>query len=328
MTVHFARESETVDAENCLIQSTASKAPIYPSLPGKHDIAGFRIGGNGMGNCFFAYFHAVVMAIEYRQPLISPTWWSIKLGPLLRREFSLRRYGTMFRPHPDEISGIGKIVRLATLWMGRKRIDLRFRKSDTQPSRHGLTVIEAPYDYSFDGLHAYRDVIRQRLLDILQTKVPTPNWGGEPFIAVHIRLGDFIPVQTSSDKITSLVDGLRIPLSWYAGVIQRMRSVFPELPIYIFSDGREHELAELLAIEGVSLRRESSDIADLLKMSEAKILIGSHSTFSRWATFLGNMPSVWLKTDKPNERPAGSMTPAFFLTDNFEVITRKAVGIQ
>ena len=55
-------------------------------------------------------------------------------------------------------------------------------------------------------------------------------------------------------------------------MIRRVRSVFPNLPIHIFSDGREKELAEILAVEGVSLRREPTDILDLLALAQAKLL--------------------------------------------------------
>src|SRR5689334_14157367 len=89
---------------------------IYPSLPAGHDFGLVRIVGAGIGNCLYAYFHAVVMAQESNCPIIAPTWQSFRIGPLLRRERSLRRYGKMFRAHPDEIDGLMKAIWLMLLW--------------------------------------------------------------------------------------------------------------------------------------------------------------------------------------------------------------------
>src|SRR6185437_1273319 len=115
-----------------------------------------------------------------------------------------------------------------------------------------------------------------------------PAWGHGEYAAAHIRLGDFRAAQPEQ-VLSGRVDGVRIPLAWYQRVIERVRETHPDLPIQIFSDGREHELNDLLAISGVTLRREPSDIGDLLALAQARLLIGSNSTFSRWAAFLGNM---------------------------------------
>jgi hypothetical protein len=318
---------------------------IYPSLPAGHDLSGIRIGGNGMGNCFFAYFHAVVMAQEVKGRLIAPTWWSVKIGPLLRREVTLRRYGTMFRPHPDEISGLHKALRLMRFWSSRRRVYVPV--TNLPENCHKLTVVEIPpggdnvYGFTFVGLQAHREMIRRRLLDIIITPpAEMPQWGASAYAAAHIRLGDFIKVpgdQLKRDRVNPLLrpdqrnkpqatDGLRIPLVWYGNVIRRVRTLYPDLPVYIFSDGREEELSEILTIEGVSLRREGSDVADLLKLAQARLLIGSFSTFSRWATFLGNMPSIWLKTDIEMEPPSSATTPILFIEEDVENITHEAIS--
>jgi hypothetical protein len=117
-----------------------------------------------------------------------------------------------------------------------------------------------------------------------------------------VRLGDFVNADTANVK-RGTGDGFRIPLDWYAAVIGRVSKIFPEMPVRIFTDGREHELADLLRIPGVALQREPNDISDLLALSQARLIIGSNSTFSRWAAFLGNMPGIWFKTNRVPERP-------------------------
>jgi hypothetical protein len=140
-------------------------------------------------------------------------------------------------------------------------------------------------------------------------------------------LGDFLPTQPDQ-IITGRVPNMRISMAWYERVIRRVRSVFPDLPIHIFSDGREHELAQLLALSGVSLRQEPTDVADLLALAQAKLLIGSNSTFSRWAAFLGDMPSIWLKTTLLPEQPTSDRTAILYVADDCDVITPEAVAAR
>ncbi|CAM6054515.1 unnamed protein product [Sphagnum tenellum] len=296
-------------------------ATIYPSLPGAADFGVIRIGGNGMGNCLYPYFHAAVMAKKYNCQMLAPLWWSIKIGPVLRGEFSLRRYGKMFRAHPDEIVGLRRALRL--LMPGpRKRIYVRVGDQfyETEPS--GLTVVKAVMGkFSFDGLHPHRAFIRQRLLEILITQPEQqPQWGNGAYAAAHIRLGDFAEPKTNLLQIDD-VEGIRIPLDWYRKAILRVRALHPNLPIYVFSDGYEYELRSILDIPDVRIHREPNDVGDLLALAQARLLIGSNSTFSRWAAFLGNMSSIWLKTRRQSEKPTDADVPIFYVADDFETIT-------
>ena len=309
------------------MKGLATRSPVcmvYPSLPGGPDFGIIRIAGAGIGNCLYAYFHAVVIAKEISGRVIAPTWSSVKVGPLLRRERSLRRYGTMFRAHPDEIHGFLKAIRLALLWPKHKSIEIRVGQG-VRAAVNGLTVVRVPsHEFTFGGLHQHRNMIRSRLLEILTNPpMETPKWGAGGYAAAHIRLGDFVTAPTSNFRQT-FRDGERIPLTWYERVIRRVRTTFPEIPVYIFSDGREHELAGVTKIEGVSLQREPNDVADLLSLAQARLLIGSNSTFSRWAAFLGDMPSIW-PNNKIREKPSGESTSILYVADDFEQITRKAV---
>ena len=56
--------------------------------------------------------------------------------------------------------------------------------------------------------------------------------------------------------------------------------------------GMSTELANIMKIDGVSLRREPNDVAGLSARASAAA-DWVNSTFSRWAAFLGDMPSVW-----------------------------------
>jgi hypothetical protein len=233
----------------------------------------------------------------------------------------------LFRAHPDEISGVAKLVRLALLWQGHSRMVIRVDQP-SRPAASGLTIVEVPpHDFTFVGLHPYRDLIRNRLIEILAARPGNaPDWGAGAYAAAHIRLGDFRTSQ-SSDLRRTFRDGERIPLAWYIQAIKQVRNVYPDLPIHVYSDGHEHELAEITSIESVTLRREPNDVADLLALAQARLLIGSNSTFSRWAAFLGNMPSIWPNT-KLREKPTAEETPILYVSDDFEKITRDAVAVS
>ena len=64
---------------------------------------------------------------------------------------------------------------------------------------------------------------------------------------------------------------------------------------------------------GATLYRSGSDMTDLLAMSGASILVGSNSTYSRWAVFLGDMPSIWVKREVQEEKPSGAETPILYV---------------
>jgi hypothetical protein len=97
-------------------------------------------------------------------------------------------------------------------------------------------------------------------------------------------------------------------MSWYINLTRALRKRYGDKPIYIFSDGDEKLLKPILD-QGAILYRTGSDMTDLLAMSGASILVGSNSTYSRWAAFLGNMPSIWLKTVVELEKPSAPATP-------------------
>ena len=59
---------------------------IYPKLSEKDGIL-FRLGGAGLGNILFTYARAVIYVQNHEDAeMIWPTWFSFKLGPILRHE--------------------------------------------------------------------------------------------------------------------------------------------------------------------------------------------------------------------------------------------------
>ena len=55
----------------------------------------------------------------------------------------------------------------------------------------------------------------------------------------------------------------------------------------------DEDLQEILELENCKRVHFGSAISDMLGLSNAKILISSASTFSMWASFLGQHPTIW-----------------------------------
>jgi len=110
-----------------------------------------------------------------------------------------------------------------------------------------------------------------------------------PFIAIHIRRGDFKKFSTNVGLLSSI---------YYSHAIRKIdSSLGGNLPLIVFSD--EISLARVLLKEynsriamWVSPPSDSSPIESLLLMSDATGIIIANSTYSWWAARLGRAKQV------------------------------------
>jgi hypothetical protein len=276
-----------------------------------HDLWFVRMSGSGLGNAFYNYFQAVALADRCDATVIVPPWFSVKIGPMLRGQSGKRFYLGMFKPYRGEMRGLRKLWVLLSRYRRRQVVEI----DGCRPAalaKGMLNIVTVNNKFTFEGLYPHRDAIRQRILGIVNDPVPPGHcWGQGKFIAVHVRMGEF--AQASDTKvITGGQSNVRIPLSWYVHLVKNLCARYPQMPVSIFSDGKERELAPLLE-SGATLYRSGSDMTDLLAMSSASILVGSNSTYSRWAAFLGDMPSIWVKRELQEEKPSGPDTPILYV---------------
>jgi hypothetical protein len=269
------------------------------------------MSGSGLGNAFYNYFQAVVLAEQCDATVIVPPWFSLKIGPILRRQSGKRFYLGMFKPYRGEIRGLHKLWIFLSRYRNRKLVEVDGSRP-VELAKGALNIVTVNNKFTFEGLYRHRDAIRQRILGIVNDPVPPDHcWGRGKFIAVHVRLGEFAQV-SDTKLIIGGQSNVRIPLSWYARLVKKLRARYPQMPILIFSDGKEQELTPLLEL-GASQYRSGSDMTDLLAMSSASVLVGSNSTYSRWAAFLGDMPSIWIKREVQEEKPSGPDTPILYV---------------
>jgi len=146
-------------------------------------------------------------------------------------------------------------------------------------------------DY-FAPLRGHHEAIGSALRAILKPAHVPPR-KVTAFIAIHIRRGDFT-MPTSDQQLREGGINYRVPVEWYREVLRAIRAgVGAAVPAVVFSDGDPRDLLEILKEPLTSLHSSRSAVSDLLTMSQAGVLIASGSTFSMWASFLGQVPSVW-----------------------------------
>jgi len=254
----------------------------YPYF-GRIDLGYFRIGGAGLGNILFPWSRAVLACDEFGLVLIEPTWSTMKFGPILRGEIDKRNYNTLFQPANNSLRGIKKIK----LLVNSRRID------ETKLKTLGLKKIIADnYELvEFKGLKNYFWDIRHKQEIVLDKliKISRPEhlvgikdvYRGT--IGIHIRRGDF----SSFGRDTSM--------DWFIDALRMTRKMIGKsVKANIYSDSDSSDLIGILAEDNISLVNHGSALADLLSLSCHSMLIGSaNSTFSMWASYLGQMPSIW-----------------------------------
>ncbi len=184
--------------------------------------------------------------------------------------------------------------------------------------RDALVVFKGPGEY-FRPLYGCHELINQEL----EARV-RPRWRiaaaeasrGRP-IGVHVRRGDFGTARSASDFVTS--GNLRTPIEWFAATLDHVRAVIgSDVPAFVVSDGPRSDLEALLRRPSVAFARTGSAIGDLLALSRSRLLIASGgSTFSAWAAYLGQMPTLtipgqplsWYKLRNCNGYYVGEFDP-------------------
>lgn len=249
------------------------KKYIYPKLPSIHHFI-IRFRGSGLANCLFIYARAVLLSKKHNIAILNPSWIQFNIGPYLRREKDKRHYNGLFKP-------FGK-ANFLKHWL---LLSQKKNSEDISPDsfKKGIIYVEGLKNY-FEDIRFNSETVKNHLLSIVNEKdIQAYNKQTEEFIAVHVRLGDY-----SLDARTNL--------DWFIDKIKFIQSnISKEITFYIFSDGTENELLELLKIKNCKLVFFGSALADILVLSKAKLILASDSTFSAWGAYLGQVPIVFNK---------------------------------
>ena len=222
--------------------------------------------------------------------MISPIWWQIDVFRLWQRCRDTRFYTGLFLTPSNAVTGFKRLSLLSRL--PRVSEDQR-SLSSSNTDNDGLVIEFTGNGDYFGSLLQEHDIVRNELLALTREEHKSGlAFNFRKSISVHVRLGDFSPAN-ESEVFTSGYNR-RIYLNWYAEAVSALRcSVGADWPVYIFSDGTDNELRPLLSIHGARRITFGSALADLWALSHAQVLVASGSTFSMWAAYLGQIPSIW-----------------------------------
>jgi hypothetical protein len=250
----------------------------------KWDFGPFRLLGSGLGNLLFPWARFVLGSKQHNLEAVAPTWATLKLGPLLRRELDARFYLGLFRPSPHQVAGWRKLWLLATAHrVDEAQLSELPRPAVSRGGTNRLIVFEGIRD-GFSSLPRAASPVLDELQRItIERHRGDLRYRPSRCISMHVRLGDFRDI--------SLVT----PVPWFVGIAKGLRQELgQDWPIHIFSDGTDEELAPLLSLPDSRHVSFGSSVADLLAMSRANVLIASRlSTFNMWSFYLGRMPVIW-----------------------------------
>lgn len=241
---------------------------VYPQLS-PYDLGWFRISGAGLANCMFVAARAYILSEKYKCKFIAPTWSKFSIGPILRKEKDKRIYFRLFRN-----MGITGVLKL---WLIIKSL---FNSTEIYSVR-GLGNYFVDLNENYHAVRIYYDrIIRKDVIKSVDSNEL------KNIIAVHIRLGDYVP-------------SLRVDINWYKLLIEDILQKHPKQKFYVFSDGTDEELQSVLSLNNVRRKFYGNALADMYAISKCKLLIASDSTFSAWGSYLGYVPIIFNKRHFP-----------------------------
>lgn len=234
-----------------------------------------RVGRCGLCNMLYPWARAIVFARANACEVLAPSWSRFnRIGPWLRHERDKRLYLNQF-------TNIGYVSGLRKLWT------LSFRRDEVKMFE-GMAG-------GFGPILAQASLVRKELFRIVSPRILREvEKLPQEFIGVHVRRGDFARI------------GFALPNDYYLRAVEiARRRVGRDLPILIFTDSKLDEVAYLRRFSNVQVMPDAPAIQDLLALSRAKMLVATNrSTFSGWAAYLGDVPSLWWKD---GEAPSASI---------------------
>ncbi len=248
------------------------------------------LGRVGLTHGLMAWARCQLWCRDNGAQVIAPFWFKFRIGPYLRKERDKRNYFILFKPG----KAIAGLKRLYLLMVSRKKdYSSGFQ---LPPSRVEKVIVRFHNSITdnmsdFHILHGQSAFLRQRLIEMTRDRF-LPKALLEPFIAIHVRRGDF--VQNATGKM--IVEGatnVMLPVEWYVDRLIALRKALGvEINAVVFSDGTDAELLPLLACSNVERSTNLQSITDLLEISSSAAVISSGSGFSIWGAFLGDVPRL------------------------------------
>lgn len=249
--------------------------------------------GSGLGNLIWIWAKCFIWCKDHHTDIIAPDWAQFHPVRFLKREADMRFYKGYFT-NKGYIKGLKKYFKLVAY--GSIPFE-NFDDSQYNIIMHKKNVVVFSELGEFTPLIGRHKEVYAELIRISHP-ICIPAKLSYPFIAIHIRRGDF-----GKGTVEDLRNGktnLQIPIEWYVAALKALRKeTGSNSKVILFSDGTAEELSPLLVESNVELSTQKNALIDLLNMSYAAALIGSRSSFSLLASYLGQIPTLYYKGARP-----------------------------
>ncbi|MGI9360325.1 MAG: hypothetical protein ACR2O7_01950 [Parasphingorhabdus sp.] len=251
--------------------------PYHIPVLSSPDLGLFRAPGPGLGNLLFPISRALIGQRANGGTFVFPTIRQIKIGPYLRREPDKRTYGDIFRSRS----------------MFENRLWLRslFLAKSAEGASAGMNNIGITYSglgRQFHDLNDAGPLLSRYFQNISRVPVPAIDYD----IAVHIRRGDFsLPAEGAN------VQNMQIELDWYKQAVGAAKNIIGNSSprIIVFSDSNPASIIDELGFSNAQAEPDGNALTSMLIMAQARVLVGSRSTFSLWGQFFGDTIGIWPK---------------------------------
>ncbi|WP_375390892.1 hypothetical protein [uncultured Sphingomonas sp.] len=250
------------------------------------------LGRYGLTHGLLAWARCRLWCEQNGATMLAPFWLKLRIGPYLRRERDKRNYFLLFHSG-RAVSGLRRLGALA-----RARKVVAGAEWPAVPALTDAPVVVEFHNAlldnekkSFAQILGQGSFLRRELIAITRQRFhPVPP--SEPFIAIHVRLGDF-RLPPANGTVAPNANNTRLPLDWYGDRLDALRrGLGGSVCAIVFSDGSDADLAPLLTRDGVVRAPRQHSVTDLLHMGLSAALIASGSGFSLWGAFLGSAPRL------------------------------------
>ncbi len=268
--------------------------------------------GSGLGTRLFPWSRCMLFAQKHNLPTLSFHWVQPRVGPLIRGGIDIKSYKRqilllgLFDRAENEIPPIrsaylrSKLSHISEYQIDQNLVDF---------SNDSIIEFNGDRD-RFGPLNGRNDEVFEHLLSITKKKwLDLVATYSEDAIGINVRLGNDFVVSSSPDDFRNK-NFVKVPVSWYVDALKFLRKFYnADIPAYVVSDGTYEQLAPLLRMNNVFFVRPGCAISDLLILSKCKILIrNGASSFSAWASYFGQMPTL--------NHPGQSMSEFNFVSEN------------
>jgi len=268
-----------------------------------------RLPRSGLANMLIVSCRAAVFAELNRLRQVSTGWLTPRIGPWLRKETRKRLYASYVRH-----SGVVELAQLGLLSaLGETVREPRVERTDALRAGAVYEFSKLPnHLHYFDDIRAQREICHAHIHGLMSEATRRTYLAGEvPVIGIHVRRGDFRKLAPGQSIANTFA---QTPIEHFVDLLSATRRVAGRaLPATIFSDGRDDELAPLLAMPNVHRARPENDFVDLLTLSRSRILICSAwSTFSFLAGFLADAPLLLVPVEALGQIRANPVNARWF----------------